>query len=181
MRCSSIKLDYRAFRAAAMLLGTLAASIDAQQPRGVEISGVPALNFDADEGFGYGAILQLYRYDAGAASYRWTVQPTVFLTTEGRRDYTLFFDSPARPNRPWRYTLYAGREQQLATPYYGIGNATPYDASLETGSTRYFYRYGRDRCAQPRDTAPDHQHIGEPVRKACSAERKKVTTLSDRF
>lgn len=143
MRIQSI--IYRLARAAAVLCGLLGTAAVAQQPRGVEISGVPALNFDADEGFGYGAILALYRYDANAATYRWTVQPTVFLTTEGRRDYTLFLDAPSRPDHPWRYTLYAGREQQLAAPYYGIGNATPYDASLETGGTRYFYRYGRDR------------------------------------
>lgn len=138
-------ITYRLVRAVAILCGGLGTAAAAQQPRGVEISGVPALNFDADEGFGYGAILALYRYDANAATYRWTVQPTVFLTTEGRRDYTLFFDAPSRPDHPWRYTVYAGREQQLAAPYYGIGNATGYDASLETGGARYFYRYGRDR------------------------------------
>ena len=73
--------------------------IDAQQRarRPVEISGLPALNFDADEGFGYGVILAAYGYDGSAVSYRWTIQPTVFLTTQGRRDYTLFFDAPARP------------------------------------------------------------------------------------
>lgn len=174
MRCSPIRISSRAFRAAAMLLGTLTAAIDAQQPRGIEISGVPALNFDADEGFGYGAILQLYRYDAGAASYRWTVQPTVFLTTEGRRDYTLFFDAPARPNHSWRYTLYAGREQQLATPYYGIGNATPYDASLETGSTRYFYRYGRDRLRATADVQHSLWHPALRVLVGAGASNDKI-------
>lgn len=131
--------------AVSLLSSALLSSMSAQQPHGVEISGVPALNFDADEGFGYGAIVALYRYDANATAYRWTLQPTVLLTTEGRRDYTLFFDAPLRPDHAWRYTVYAGREQQLATPYYGIGNATAYDPSLETGGTRYFYRYGRDR------------------------------------
>ena len=153
MRCPN--LIGWGFRAAAILSGALCSPLGSplrsQQPRGVEISGVPALNFDADEGFGYGAILQLYRYDASAVSYRWTLQPTVFLTTEGRRDYTLFFDAPSRPDDPWRYTVYLGREQQLATPYYGIGNATPYDASLEAGHTRYFYRYGRDRLRATAD------------------------------
>jgi len=116
-----------------------------QKPRGLEISGLPALNFDADEGFGYGVILALYGYDPSRVTYRWTVQPTVFLTTQGRRDYTLFFDAPSSGEHPWRITAYAGREQQLAAPYYGLGNSTPYDSSLEHGSTRYFYRYGRDR------------------------------------
>src|ERR1051325_11678709 len=129
--------------------------LDAQQPvaaarphRSLEISGVPALNFDADEGFGYGVILALSDYGAGRLPYRYTVQPTVFLTTQGRRDFTVFLDAPALlPNR-WRLSAFGGREQQLSTPYYGIGNATAYDPTIETGSTRYFYRYGRDRlCA----------------------------------
>ncbi|HXT14718.1 MAG TPA: BamA/TamA family outer membrane protein [Gemmatimonadaceae bacterium] len=121
------------------------------KPRPVEVSGVPALNFDADEGLGYGLIMALYGYDDRATSYRWTAQPTVFLTTQGRRDYTLFFDAPSRPDHPWRYTAFVGREQQLAAPYYGIGNNTPYDPALETGSTRYFYRYGRDRLSATGD------------------------------
>src|SRR5438132_5617283 len=108
-------------------------SVHGQKPRGVEISGLPALNFDADEGFGYGLILALYAYDASPVSYKWTLQPTVFLTTQGRRDYTLFFDAPSRDDRPWRVTAYAGREQQLSTPYYGIGNASVYDSLLEQG------------------------------------------------
>src|SRR3569832_2146700 len=118
----------------------------AQQPkRSFEVSVFPALNFDADEGFGYGVILALYGYESTSTTYRWTAQPTVFLTTEGRRDYTFFFDAPSSTSHPWRFTAYAGREQQLAFPYYGLGNATAYDSSLEHGSTRYFYRYGRDR------------------------------------
>jgi hypothetical protein len=69
----------------------------------------------------------------------------VFLTTQGRRDYTLFFDAPSRADRRWRTTLFAGHEQQLAAPYYGLGNATDYQSAIEQGSTRYFYRYGRIR------------------------------------
>lgn len=148
----------RTFLAAVCVLSATVA--DAQKPRGVEISGLPALNFDADEGFGYGVILALYGYDANTPTYRWTVQPTVFMTTEGRRDYTIFFDAPARPDRPWRTTLFAGHEQQLAAPYYGLGNATAYQSALETGSTRYFYRYGRTRNR----VSLDLQHaIGNPA------------------
>jgi outer membrane protein assembly factor BamA len=148
------------------LVGTFlcSTSVHAQQrPRGLEISGLPALNFDADEGFGYGLILALYGYDPSSVTYRWTIQPTAFLTTQGRRDYTLFFDAPSSREHPWRVTAYAGREQQLAAPYYGLGNATPYDSSLEHGSTRYFYRYGRDRTRLTTDV----QHgIGHPSLRA---------------
>jgi len=142
-----------------LLLAATASSLAAQRQSGVEVSGIPALNFDADEGFGYGAILALYKYEPRSATYRWTVQPTVFMTTRGRRDYTLFFDSPSTDARPWRLTAYAGREQQLAAPYYGVGNETTYDAALETGATRYYYRYGLDRLR----ASADVQHtLGTP-------------------
>ena len=157
-------LPPKSVRFAVALVTSVAACAHAQRAergveRGVEISGIPALNFDADEGLGYGVILQLYAYDGSAATYRWTVQPTVFLTTEGRRDYTVFFDAPSRPEHPWRITGFAGREQQLATPYYGLGNSTAYDPALETGSTRYFYRYGRDRL---RATGDVQHALGRP-------------------
>ena len=106
-----------------------------------------------------GVILALSGYTPTSTTYRWTVQPTVFLTTQGRRDYTLFFDAPSSVQHPWRFTAYAGREQQLAFPYYGLGNATPYDSSLEHGSTRYFYRYGRDRT---RFTGDVQHSLGRP-------------------
>src|SRR5215212_11019482 len=98
---------------ASLLATTLATGLaSAQQPRtsasvprspaGWEITGVPALNYDADEGFGYGAILELYDYGRGVQPYRMTIQPTVFLTTEGRRDVTLFVDAPALLPDGWR-------------------------------------------------------------------------------
>jgi outer membrane protein assembly factor BamA len=130
---------------ATLCLSPLVVGANAQRPKGIEISGLPALNFDADEGLGYGVLLALYAYDPALTTYRWTLQPTVFMTTEGRRDYTLFFDAPSGSGRSWRKTLFVGHEQQLATPYYGIGNETPYDSTLEHGPTRYYYRYGRTR------------------------------------
>src|SRR5215208_4203643 len=113
------RLQGTVVRAAALVIA-LTTTAHSQKARSFEISGLPALNFDADEGFGYGVILALYGYDANPSVYRWTLQPTVFLTTQGRRDYTLFFDSPSRADHPWRFTAYAGREQQLAAPYYGV-------------------------------------------------------------
>ena len=61
-------------------------------PAGHSLVGLPALNFDADEGMGYGALLQYYEYGEGASPYRYTIQPTVFLTTKGRKDVSVFVD-----------------------------------------------------------------------------------------
>ncbi|HKN69132.1 MAG TPA: BamA/TamA family outer membrane protein [Gemmatimonadaceae bacterium] len=123
----------------------------ARIPKGWEISGVPALNFDADEGFGIGAALELYNYGSGVLPYRFTVQPTLLITSEGRRDLTVFFDGPALLGDGWRMTAFAGSERQLAQPYYGVGNATPYDPQLERAPNSYFYRFGRARLRASTD------------------------------
>ena len=122
---------------------------DAQQvPTGLEIGGLPALNFDSDEGVGYGALVELYQYgQGGLRPYLWSLRPTVFLTSRGRRDFTVFFDAPHLLSNPWRLDAYLGSEKQIATPYYGVGNATPYDPMLdeEEGPDPFYYRFGRTR------------------------------------
>ena len=119
---------------------------DADVPTGKEYAGLPALNFDADEGFGYGVLLELYDYGNGRLPYVYTIQPEVFFSTGGRRDYTLFFDTPHLLGAGWRLDAYLASQQQIATPYYGLGNASPYDEALETDANPYFYRFGRTRC-----------------------------------
>ncbi|MEX2177521.1 MAG: BamA/TamA family outer membrane protein [Gemmatimonadaceae bacterium] len=114
-------------------------------PTGWEFVGLPALNFSTDEGFGYGALLEAYNYGSGAESYRFTIQPTIFLTTKGRRDFTVFFDAPALLGNGWRLDAFAGREQELATPYYGRGNFAVRDTALTAEPNPYFYTYGRTR------------------------------------
>jgi hypothetical protein len=114
-----------------------------------EIAGVPALSFDSDEGMGYGVVAELYNYggDGATRPYRFTVQPTVALTTEGRRDLTLYLDAPALLPSGWRLTAFLGSEKHVATPWYGVGNATAHDVSLDAddGPDPYYYRFGRTR------------------------------------
>jgi len=132
----------------ATLLLVVAATADGQQPiarpTGHSLTGLPALNFDADEGFGYGAILQYYDYgDAGAEPYRFSLQPTLFLTTRGRRDATLFLDAPHLLPDGWRLGAQLAREQQLTAPYYGKGNNTIALESATKSPNPYYYRFGR--------------------------------------
>jgi hypothetical protein len=113
---------------------------------GWEVTGLPALNYDSDEGFGYGLVLSLYNYGVGGYSpYRFTLQPLVFLTTEGRRDVTLFFDAPHLLSGGWRVDGFIGFEKQIATPYYGLGNNSLFLEENKEGDNPYFYRYGRER------------------------------------
>lgn len=127
-------------------------------PKGWDVNGVPALNFDADEGYGIGAAFELYNYGRGVQPYRFTIQPTVLLTSRGRRDATVFLDAPALLPLGWRMSAFAGSEQQRAQPYYGIGNSTAYDPTLEQAPNSYFYRFGRERL---RATADFQHRLGQ--------------------
>lgn len=154
-----------AYGKAAALLTLGATTAASQQPTGAtarptgrEIAGVPALNYNSDEGFGYGALLAVYDYGPrGAKPYRYTLQPTVFLTTGGRRDITVFFDAPTAIGAQWRLTAFAGDEKQSASPYYGIGNDSRYDKTLEAEPNSRYYRFGR---RQSRGTVDAQYRLG---------------------
>lgn len=130
------------------LVLAVASTLSAQQPTsaptGHSLAGLPSLNFDADEGFGYGALLQYYDYgNDGVQPYRYSVQPAVFFTTRGRRDVTLFVDAPHLLPANWRMGAQLAREQQITAPYYGVGNFTENLASATAGANPYYYRFGR--------------------------------------
>lgn len=146
----------------------------ASRPTGHSLTGLPAVNFDADEGFGYGAALQYFDYGMhGASPYRFSLQPTVFLTTRGRRDFLLFVDAPHILPSGWRFGGIAGQQRQLATPYYGIGNATLLDTNATKGANPYFYRYGRTILLASGDLQHD---IGIPdVRLLVGGGARRVT------
>jgi outer membrane protein assembly factor BamA len=135
----------------AFLLPALAAPAWAQEvpapASGWEIAGLPSLGYDADEGFGYGAFAEVYRHAAGLRPYVWTLQPSVDISTRGRRDLTLFFDAPHLLPGGWRMDAFFASERHLATPYFGIGNTTAYDAERDgaEGPNPYYYRFGRTR------------------------------------
>jgi outer membrane protein assembly factor BamA len=114
-------------------------------PTGWEVIGLPALNYNPDDKLGYGVALQLFNYGAaGKLPYVLTLQPTVYLSTGGRRDYTLFFDAPDVGGSGWRVDAYFGHESQNAS-YYGLGNASVRDEALEEEPNEKYYRFGRER------------------------------------
>jgi outer membrane protein assembly factor BamA len=141
-------LDRVASLALVVALGAPASSALTQSPErkaavGWEFVGLPALNYNSDEGLGYGLLAEIYNYGSGLKPYKYTIQPIVFLTTKGRRDVVVFFDAPHVLPGNWRLDVSVAREQQLANPYYGVGNATVYDSTLELGANPYYYRYGK--------------------------------------
>jgi outer membrane protein assembly factor BamA len=136
----------------AVVLAAPALPASAQQgddDHGWQVTPLPILGYDSDEGFVYGAAAQADHFgsDGEVRPYRISVRPALELSTEGRRNITLFLDAPHLLPGGWRLTVYGGLERHTATPYYGIGNATEYDEALESadGPNPYYYRYGRTR------------------------------------
>jgi outer membrane protein assembly factor BamA len=127
------------------------ATVDAQEdpaPRARwVIAGVPAVNYDSDEGFGYGAVAELYRFGTSSRRYQFTIQPTVQLSTRGRQEVSVFFDAPHLLPEGWRLDAFAGSDRQVAAPFYGLGNHSIYEEALDDpdGANPYFYRFGRER------------------------------------
>jgi len=125
---------------------TLAAPLGAQDTASKsdwEWFALPALNFNSDEGFGYGALLEFYNYGGGVKPYRIMIRPLLALSTKGKRDFTIAIDAPGLLPDGWRIDAFLGREQQLATPWYGVGNNTAKVETLMDPPDDYYYRYGK--------------------------------------
>jgi outer membrane protein assembly factor BamA len=133
--------------AALLLLGT-SSLLAAQAPTrdGWEVAGLPTVNYDSDEGFGYGATAEVYYYGRpGVLPYRFTLQPDIQFTTQGRRDLSVFFDAPELLGGGMRLDVFAGYERLSATPFYGLGNESVNEPTRVSDVNPYFYRYGRTR------------------------------------
>lgn len=99
-----------------------------QGPRGFRVAGLPNLNYNSDEGFGYGARLSLYNHaEGGYTPYYYLVDANLFLTTGGRSEIFLFFDAPHLFARSGRLTAQVQYAHYDAAPFYGIGDGARYD------------------------------------------------------
>ncbi|HKS04670.1 MAG TPA: BamA/TamA family outer membrane protein [Gemmatimonadaceae bacterium] len=135
-----LAIGHTLFAAAPLAIG------QTQSPKGWEVLGVPAVNYNPDDKFGYGAVLQIFNYGtAGKLPYSLTIQPTIYLSTGGRRDYTVFVDAPNIGGGAWRVDAYFGHETQKAASYFGVGNKSVYDESLEEDPNEKYYKFGRER------------------------------------
>lgn len=112
-----------------ILLATLTMSVAAERT-GWGWGGVPAVNYNADDGFGYGILFDLFNYSQGGYSpYYFRINPILFFTTGGKQDHTLFFDSPYLLGKGWRFNVRMRYKNEIYFPYYGLGNDSKYHAA----------------------------------------------------
>ena len=110
---------------------------------GWKFSGIPAVNYNADDGFGYGAIGSLFNYkDGGYKPYYLKINSYVLKTTGGKQIYSIFLDSPYLPNQNYRFNMRLQFRDEANYPYYGPGNDSEYNSDYkdELGD-KYYYFY----------------------------------------
>jgi len=128
-------------------LGASALPLSAQERlTGTRVSALPAVNYNSDEGFGYGVVAGVYGHGDGTRDpYRWAVEPLAFFTTGGHNTLRVFVDIPyLLPTL--RLSVLAALDRDCCSPYFGIGNETPYDPMLalpDSGPNAYTYHRNR--------------------------------------
>lgn len=135
-----------------------------QSQTGLGWSGLPAVNYDSDEGLGYGLTGGLYQYgDGSRAPYTWALESTVFFTTNGHNSVSVFYDAPAGLGAGVRVSAALNLDGDCCQPYYGLGNAAPRDTRvLGRAGLPNYYTYQRDRVGAALDVqwrALPHLHL----------------------
>ena len=133
-----------------MLIVLTLSAKDVTERTGWGWGGVPALNYNADDGFGYGVLLNLFNYkDGGYDPYFLKIKPIIFFTTGGKQDHTLFVDSPYLLGNGWRFNFRIRFKDEDYFPFYGFGNDSEFNEdfievdddgnSLDTLHGKHYY------------------------------------------
>lgn len=106
---------------------------------GWRFSGIPAVNYNADDGFGYGAIGSLFNYrDGGYKPYYMKFNSYVLNTTGGKQIFSIFIDSPYLPDENYRLNMRLQLRNEANYPYYGPGNASKFNSDyIDEDATDY--------------------------------------------
>ncbi|HYH97000.1 Omp85 family outer membrane protein, partial [Hyalangium sp.] len=114
---------------------------------GWDIQGVPAINFNTDEGFGYGAILLFVdRADGTYEPFRYSVLLQLFQTTRQVAAHLINVDAPRFLDSQWRLGLELAYTRTKFAPYYGLGNTASYEKEFSACTDRDALETDPDVC-----------------------------------
>lgn len=117
---------------------------------GFSFAGLPLANYSSDEGLGYGVGGVIYNYSIGEYKpYFYAIQPELFLTERGKDYAFIFFDFP-HVIRHHRLIAELRLENDIFSPFYGIGEPTAFhkefaDESSEEFIDKHYYNFGRKK------------------------------------
>jgi len=101
------------------LFSSAQAADDAPPEDGFNMGALPALNYNSDEGFGYGVIGTGYWFRDGLRPYKYGLTVRVFLTTKNVHAHMLRLDALDVADLPLRVTAEAGYYSTLAANFCG--------------------------------------------------------------
>jgi hypothetical protein len=120
---------------------------EAPRPKGWALQGLPILNYNVDEGLGYGTLLMLVdRADGNREPYRYSLFLQLFWTTRSLSAHKLTFDAPDFLQSRWRLGVDVLVGRGKFTPYYGLGNTSRYVPELGTCEDRDALAGNPDVC-----------------------------------
>ena len=86
------------------------------------ISGLPALNYNSDDGFGYGVIGTVYHYDNIQKPYKNALTFRIFMTTENIHAHQIYWDSLKFLQLPLRLQFRLGYFSTVSKTFCGFGS-----------------------------------------------------------
>jgi outer membrane protein assembly factor BamA len=117
------------------------------RPTGWAVQGLPLLNYNVDEGLGYGAMVMLVdRADGSYSPYRYSVVLQFFQTTLGIAAHRLSVDAPNLLGSPWRVGVDLNYAENRFAPYYGLGNTSEYVPGFSSCEDREALSANPDAC-----------------------------------
>ncbi len=85
--------------------------------------GLPAVNYNSDEGFGFGVVGSLYRYDSRSNPYKTAINLVIFATSKGIQTHSLELDALNLARSPLRFTSRLEFATTRTSNYCGLGPA----------------------------------------------------------
>ncbi len=92
--------------------------------------GVPALNYNSDEGFGFGVVASTYRYDGKTAPYKTGVTLIGFATTKAIQAHSIRVDALELGGTPLRLGVRAAFDTTKTDNYCGVGSEVTCDPAV---------------------------------------------------
>jgi hypothetical protein len=103
--------------------------LEAWQRTGIGFGGVPAVNYNSDEGFGFGVIGAFYRYNGDVDPYKWAIDTQIFATTRNVHHHRVIFDVLELAGGRLRLSGRVKFEASRAEHYCGLGRDVSCDVA----------------------------------------------------
>ena len=122
--------------------------------------GLPAVNYNSDEGFGFGAVGSIYRYNGETNPYKWALTLQAFATTRGIHAHQVEFDGLELAGKGLRVNGRIRFESTRTDNYCGLGPKVPCDQAeaealadqlglVDDDRTEFTQRYYLNRFVYP--------------------------------